>query len=673
MQDRPYPNLFQPGRIGNLVLRNRTVMAPMSTNLSGPGGAVSPEQVAFYRARAEGGVGMIVVEFCCVEPATGRSEHRQLILDSVAKLDGHQRLVAAIKDAGAAACLQLQHGGQGAVRALLSDGMAVAPSDVPSRRDPSRLSARALTHDEIEHLVECFGRTAELAVQAGYDALELHGAHGYLLTSFLSPMSNRRTDAWGGDEDRRLQFARRVIARVKRALGSRPLIYRLSADEFSPLGLNIDDMVRIAPKLQAAGVDALHVSIGTGWTGLDKVIEPMSAPEGWRLPYARRLRAAVTVPVIGVGQIRWPEMADRAVADGDADFIALGRTLLADPAWPDKAMRGDPAAIRPCTSCNFCVTMHGAENGTIGCAENPRTGRELDPLPDAGALRGRRAVVVGGGPGGIAAALMLDQAGFATELYEARDELGGGLIASAAPPFKEKLLWYLTYLERRLRDSGVKVVLGTRAGTALVAAGHPAIVVIAAGGHATPMPIKGGDLPFVHNAYELLMGDLSMLPAPAGMPVIVYGGGETGCETAEFLCERGHEVVLVSRSPAGQLARSAEPMYRTVLRQRLAGNPRLRIVDRTSIVAIADAGGSADVTLRAEDGTESALRASLVLIAQGRTPDTSMTAQLIADGIPVVAIGDALRGGRIGDAVNHAYDAIVALCASSAPSRQLAC
>ena len=211
---------------------------------------------------------MIVVEFCCVDAATGRSEHRQLTLESAAHLDGHQRLVEAIKGAGAAACLQLQHGGQGAVRALLADGVAVAPSDVLSRKDPAKLSARGLTNAEIEHLVECFGRTAELAVRAGYDALELHGAHGYLLTSFLSPMTNQRDDFWGGDEDRRLNFARAVIGRVKRALGSRPLIYRLSADEFSPHGLSIDDMVRIAPQLEAAGADALHISIGTGWTGV---------------------------------------------------------------------------------------------------------------------------------------------------------------------------------------------------------------------------------------------------------------------------------------------------------------------------------------------------------------------------------------------------------------------
>jgi 2,4-dienoyl-CoA reductase-like NADH-dependent reductase (Old Yellow Enzyme family)/thioredoxin reductase len=666
----PFPSLFSPFKIGNLTLRNRIVMAPMSTNLSGLDGSVSPAQVAFYRARAEGGVGMIIVEFCCIDAATGRSEHRQLTLESASHLDGHQRLVQAITSAGAAACLQLQHGGQGAIRALLADGMAVAPSDVPSTKNPSRLSARALTSLEIEHLVECFGRTAELGVKAGYQAFELHGAHGYLLTSFLSPRNNFRDDAWGGDEERRLNFPRRVIERVKQAIGDRPLIYRFSADEFSPDGLSIDDMERIAPKLAAAGADVLHVSIGTGWTGMDKVIEPMSTPEGWRLPYARRIRAVVDVPVIGVGQIRWPATAERAIAAGDADLIALGRPLLADPAWPIKAEHGDEASIRPCTSCNYCVTMHAGDHGRIACAENPRTGHELDPMPDAGSLRGRRAIVVGGGPGGMAAALMLEQAGFNAELYEARATLGGGLIASAAPPFKEKLTWYQNYLERQLALSDVKVRLNTRIELSNLDGETPAIVVMATGGRAVRMPIEGIDNPLVHDAYDLLMGDASALAQPAALPVLVYGGGETGCETAEYLSERGYSVVLVSRSAQKLLARSAEIVYRGVLRKRLAGNPRIRIIDNTSIVAI-DADGI--VSLRDIDDNHSTIAISQVLIAQGRTPDTNMTDQLLAAGISVVAIGDARRGGRIGDAVNQAYAAITALCATGSTARQLSC
>lgn len=666
----PYPHLFSPLQLGGLTLPNRVVMAPMSTNLGTTTGEVTPEQVAFYRARAAGGTGMVIVEFCCVHPASGRSEHRQLTLENVSHLSGHQRLVEAITGAGSVACLQLQHGGQGAKKDLVQDGLPVTPSEVMSRRDPSRAITRALTHDEIEHLIECFGRTAELGVRAGYQAFELHGAHGYLLTSFLSPFTNHRDDAWGGDEARRLAFPQRVIARVKQAIGGRPLLYRLSADEFTPQGLGIADMERIAPKLVAAGADALHVSLGLGWTGLDKVIDPMSTPEGWRLPYARRIRAATGVPVIAVGQIRWPETADRAVREGDTDLIALGRPLLADAEWVRKAREGRRDDIRPCTSCNYCVTLGSGEHGRIGCAENPRTGRELQALPHSAS--GGRVIVVGAGPGGMAAALLAQQAGFDTELLEARATLGGGLVASAAPPHKDKLQWYQRYLERQLTTSTVTVHTSTRGEAEPLTNRRARLVVLAHGGRANRLPIDGVEGRLVLDAHDLLMdGADGVLPEPgATLPLLVYGGGETGCETAEYLAERGHRVVLVSRSAARQLARSAEPIYRSVLLQRLRSNALVSVRELTRLVRISEDGL---VALQLADGTAEHLQVSRVLIAQGRTPDHRLRDALIAAGVPCVEIGDARTGGRIGDAVHDAYRAIDALCATEAPALQPAC
>jgi 2,4-dienoyl-CoA reductase (NADPH2) len=576
-------------------------------------------------------------------------------LESENQLDGHYQLVDTIRESGAAVCLQLQHGGPGVKRSLVEGGIAVGPSDVFSRRDAGRRTARALTRAEIENFIECFERTAELAVRAGYQGIELHGAHGYLLTTFLSPLFNHRDDEWGGDEERRLRFPTRVIARVKAAIGDRPLIYRFSADEFSPQGLGIEDLERIAPRLVAAGADALHVSIGLGATSFDKVIEPMSVPEGWRLPYARRIRAATGVPVIAVGQIRWPDTAERALSDGDADLIALGRTLLADPEWANKARRGAVAEIRPCTSCNFCIALGMGEHGVIGCAENPRTGRELDALPVAGSL-GMRAVVIGAGPGGMAAALLLDQAGYVTELHESRAALGGGLVASAAPPFKDKLRWYQTYLERQLAHSGVRVSLCSQVNLQAIRACAPEVVILAVGGRAIALDIEGIDSNIVHDAYEVLMGADDWLPSPGDGPVLVYGGGETGCEAAEFLAERGHSVILASRSPASQLARSAEMIYRGVLLERLTGNHRIQVLSETHLVRISES----SVMLRARDGTTAEMPVSRVLIAQGRAPDSHLQTELNEAGIDYVTIGDARQGGRIGDAVRDAYAAVMA-------------
>jgi len=653
-----FPRLFSPFKLRGLTLPNRVLMAPMSTNLGSRDGQVTDETLAFYRARAAGGLGMIVVEFCCVEPATGRSEHRQLAIDTPAHVAGHKRLVDAIHESGTIACLQLQHGGQGARRDSIGDDLPLAPSDVFSRKDPTRRTARAMTDADIERMIACFGASAAAGIEAGYDAVELHGAHGYLLTSFISPLTNHRDDAWGGDEARRLEFPRRVIAAVRAAIGDRPLIYRLSADEFAPKGLNVDDMARIAKTIVAAGVDALHVSLGLGWTGLENVIEPSSQPEGWRLPFSRRIKQAVDVPIITVGQIRWPAMAESAIANGDCDLVALGRPLLADPDWAMKAAAGKVDEIRPCTSCNYCVALSMPADGRIGCAENPRAGHEMDPLVDA-PRRGKKAVVVGAGPGGMAAALLLDQAGYDTELIEARATLGGGLIASAAPPHKDKLGWYQSYLERRLAASAVKVTTGTRADADLIAARGPDVVFVASGRSTAVYPFEGGKAAIVHDAYELLMGDGAWLDKIGPGTVLVYGGGETGCETAEYLTERGRDVLLVSRSSLKDLARTAEMIYRGVLLRRLKTNKHLRILGDTTLLRV-----DGDIAvLRAADGTESKVPVTTVLVAQGRTADTALASALESRGLQVKVIGDARTGGRIGDAVRDAYEAVTALAA----------
>lgn len=664
MSASPYPLLFSPYRLRDLTIPNRVAMAPMSTGMAGPNGELTEDQIAFYGERARGGTGMIIVEFTCVDRASGVAEDRQLSLDNPANIDGHKRLVDVIKAAGSVPCIQLQHGGPFAKRHLVEGGMPWAPSDFYFGKRRDTPYARGMTAGEVEFLVEQFGRTAELAVQAGYEALELHGAHGYLLASFLSPLTNQRDDEWGGDETRRMKFATSVLKRIRAVIGNRPLIYRMSVDEFAPGGLTIDDSCRIAPHLVAAGADALHASTGLGWVAFEKVVEPMSTPEGWRLPYARKLREAAKCPVIGVGQIRWPETAEKALAEGDCDLIALGRPLLADPAWANKAKAGALKDITPCTSCNFCIQW-GMTHGGVACAENPRTAHERDAIPDAGPERGKPAVVVGAGPGGLSAALLLDKAGYQTELYETRDVLGGGLIASAAPPHKEKLEWYRQHLVHRLSGSGVKLHLNEAAKADEVIARRPAITIVAAGAQPKQMPIEGIDHPLVFDAYESLMGDDRWLPANRELPVLIYGGGETGTETAEYAAERGYKVLLVSRSPASKLARSAESVYRKVLLDRVAKNPLIEVIENTAVTRIGDDGA----TLQTNEGAVRTVPVSRVLIAQGRDPDNGFAERLSAAGLSCVTIGDNRKGGRIGDAVHDAYHAVKDHVDALAPAR----
>jgi len=650
----PYPTLLSPLRLGSLTIRNRTMMAAMSTGLSDHGGRVSEDQIAYYSERARGGVGMVAVEFACVDSRFGLSEERQLVIDDDAVIPGHERLVAAIRREGATPALQLQAPGQFAIPQPGS--LPVAPSDVTSRRDGS-LRARALTEAEIIGLVGSFRAAARRAMRAGYEGIELHAAHGYLLMAFLSPAMNERDDNWGGDEERRLAFPAAVIRAVKAEIGTAPLLYRVSGDDFTPGGLGVEDMVRIAPQLVEAGLDGLDVSSGTLGGSLERTIDPMSV-EGWRFDMTRRIREAVSVPVGGVGA-RTPEAAEASLTRGDLDFVALGRPLLADPHWVAKAAAGESSDIRPCTSCNWCADRVFKHLPT-GCAENPRTGRERVPLLRRDVGAGRKVVVVGAGPGGLAAAIQAESVGFAVTLFESETRLGGGLLASAAPPHKENLLWYSNYLARRVERSLVDVRLGERATLEMIVALEPFAVIQSQGSSALPLDVPGVGSPHVVSAYDLLL-DKGPAPEEWGGPVVVYGGGESGCEIAELIAAHGLDVTLVSRSGERELARAAEPLYRKVLLGRLRTNPRITLALESHLLAISES----EVEI---SGADNPIRipAAMVVIAQGRQSNSDFHDQLRERGITSILIGDAQQIGRIGEAVHDANTAVRELAGAGA-------
>lgn len=666
-----YPQLFSPFSVRGLTLPNRTVMAPMSTELGARDGSVTPAMIAFYRERAKGGFGLIVVEYTCVQPDTGRAHEYQLTLEDRRNVAGHRRLVRAVHEYGSKAFIQLQHSGQYATRSLLPDQMPVGPGNLFSKKDPDRQTCRALSSDEVAQMVRSFGAAAALAVEAGYDGVELHGTHGYLLSQFLSPYFNRRDDEWGGDFERRMAFPLAVIREVRKALGDRVLSYRLSVDEFIPGGLTIEDMELIAPRLAEAGADLLHCSAGLGiGAAFETVIEPMSTPEGWRIPYAARIRRAAGAPVIAVGQIRWPETAEAALENEQADLIALGRPSLADPDWPAKARSGLRSAIRPCTSCNWCLAPH-KDRHHVGCAENPRAGNELDPPLDAETGTGRRAVVVGAGPGGMAAALLLVQSGFETHLFEQRSRLGGGIIPSATPPGKEKLFWYSAYLEQQIGQSAVNLHLGQRAGVEDIAALAPDIVLLASGTERIDLPITGLTQSNSVDAYDILIGDKA-IDLPASSNVVVYGGGETGCECAEFCAAKGLRVTLVTRSRANELARSADQFYRGPLLRRIHANPLISVIDNCHVRAFSPDG----VILErkgADDAANGPIKADKLILAQGRRPAQALHAELLAAGFAVSLVGDCSQVGRIGDAVQMAYQAVLGLRADFGALRHARC
>lgn len=661
-----FPALFSPIEIGSMRLKNRIVMAPMESHLGNADGSVSRESIAYYRERALGGVGMVIVEFTCVDGQDGFSGMApQLRLDSPFFRASHAKLASAIQLAGAKACVQLSHAGRQSHPDVIGR-QVVAPSAIPLRSYPRATMPRALEDDEIDRIIRSYAHAAALAVSAGYDAVMLHGAHGYLLSQFLSPLANQRDDRWGGDLERRMRFPLEVVKAVRQAIGDKPLLYRMTVSDFLAGGTTVEDSEQVAPQLCEAGVDAIDISCGS-LDRVDVIMEPMSVPEGARLPMARRIRAATGKPVLCAGVMRHPDKAEAAIVEGDIDVVSLGRALLADPFWPAKAKAGRADDIRPCTSCNWCIMELGA-NRSVGCAENPRTGHETDP-PIERFAQGMRAAVVGAGPGGMAAALLLDQSGFDVELYEKRGALGGNLITSATPPGKDKLFWYHRFLERRIAASGVQVRLNAEADAEMLAAQRPDVVIVAAGARLAPLHLDGpGGLP-VAPAYAALLGDVVPPKGEVGRPIVIFGGGETGAETADFLAAQGHQVLLVTRSGADRIARNAEALYRQHVLARLRDNPAIEVVDHTRVVAVSEDG----VTLIGPDGQTREQTASCLLLAHGLAPDTTLADALAGTGFVVVSVGDCRRVARIGEAVNEAYRAVQGLRRSLGAEDLIAC
>ncbi|MBI2217776.1 MAG: FAD-dependent oxidoreductase [Candidatus Rokubacteria bacterium] len=629
--------LFAPGTIGPMEVPNRLVMAPMVVQLAAESGAVTDRSVEHYARRAAGGVGLVIVEAAYVAPE-GKAFACQLGIDRDALVPGHVELVEAVHRAGSRIALQIHHGGARA-KPELTGGVLVAPSAVA--QDGSQVAPHALGTGEIETLAERFAAAAVRAQHAGYDAVEIHGAHGYLIHEFLSPAANVRADAYGGTRDNRLRFAGLVVRRVREAVGARfPILFRLSAEG----GYGIDEAVEIARALDAWGVDAIHVSVG-GTAPITLVpadTSPMARPEGWLVSHGAAIRQRVSVPVIVVGEIRHPTFAEAVLARRQADFIALARPLLADPDWPAKARAGKDDDIRLCISCDHC-RMALAWTRPIRCLVNPETGREREFSAVAPAAAPKRVVVVGGGPAGLEAARRATTRGHRVTLYERESELGGQLHLAARPPHKAKIEWLTRWLVAQARDAGVVLRTSATFRPDALTEGEIDAIVVATGARPLEEPVPGARPGQVLSAWQVLDDR-----APVkGMAVVVLGGRQMGCETAEFLAERGNRVTLVSRSRAEDLAGDVVATYRAPLLARLG---RLGVAIRTGSDVRELANGTALVVDDA--GREDAVAAELVIMARGSVPQPAWSGDELRTKVrEVYAVGDCVEPRIIADAL----------------------
>lgn len=453
-------DLFAPGRIGPVTLPNRVVMASMTTRAADAEGFVTEDGMAYYRARARGGVGLITVEMAAPEKV-GRHRFHELGLYDDRFLPGLTRLVAMIHGEGSAASIQLGHGG-GHTRKDICGETPIAPSAVPHpvlEITMETIVPEAMTKARIEQTIRAYVEAADRARRAGFDCVEIHASHGYLISQFHTPAENIRTDEYGGSLENRARFGLEITRRIKAEVPGVGVIYRLTVEDYFPEGLPFEDGFRIAAWAAGAGADALHVSAGhyRSLPSAARMIPPMWMGEAPFLDFARQIKRAVSVPVIAVGNLGDPALARQAVESGEVDFIALGRPLLADPDWVTKTKEGRP--VRRCLACNSCVDgMRGG--GKLHCLVNPTVGREL-LFAKGRPPSGERIAVIGGGPAGLSYASLVAEENEVT-LFERGESLGGSFrLAGLAPKFQEvetragTFLSYINALEKDCRSKGV--------------------------------------------------------------------------------------------------------------------------------------------------------------------------------------------------------------------------
>jgi len=638
----PYPHLFSPGTIAGLELKNRIVQTPMGTGLIDLG-CVTDREVAFQEERARSGVGLMITGGAAVHP-TSRFPARIIVeLWDEDGIEALGRRCDAVHRHGARIFGQLIHlgretpGGQ-------TDWVPMGPSAVPHLRDPG--VPHVMTTAEIRMVVDAFGRSAVNSKAAGYDGVEIHGAHGYLVSQFLSPESNRRSDAYGGTVEGRTRLLVELVEEIRERCGANfPLGVRLSADDYVAGGLTLDDTREIVLTLQdAAPVD--YLSITTGMRG--NYVKDSTYDEGFALDSAQAIRGDVDVPVIVAGRIRHPDLAERALAEGKTDFVGIGRAQLADPAWVEKAREGHADRIRLCVG--IVQDCRRAE-GIVACTINARTGRELEWGPVRRAAVARRVVVAGGGPGGLEAARAAAESGHDVVVYERADVLGGQLRVAAAGPTREELLDFVYYLERELARLDVDVRLGVEADPERVLADRPDLVVCATGATPEPpeFPIRGDAR--VVTVWELLGGALDD-PGARALVVDDGSGFWHSISAAEYLAERGAAVELVTPARGVGLAIPHESIV-NVTRRLGANGVRVRV-----LATVTSVDGDLVSLREGFAGETSETRADLVVVRTKMRADDELARALEGAGPALALIGDAAAPRRLNHAVLDADRAV---------------
>ena len=635
-----FKSLFSPFRIGKLELKNRIVMPPMATNFAGTDGKVNDRHNAYYVKRAQGGVGYITFEHTGILKE-GKASPGMALIDGDDKTPLFKKLVDAVHREGGKIFIQINHAGR-QTSSSITGVPIVAPSPIPC---PVRKEMpHPLSVGEIQGLVEAFRQAARRVKQAGADGVEVHMAHGYLLCQFLSPFSNQRDDEYGGSPEKRLKMPLAVLNAVRNTVGPDfPIVCRLSADEYVEGGLKLEDSIPIAKALEKNGADALHISACIAPSGYLNH-PPYYVGEGVFTYLAQGIKAAVKIPVITVGRIRTPELANQVIEEKKADLVSMGRALIADPFLPKKAMEGKVEDIIPCISCNRCILS--IRRGDLYCAVNPETGREAT-LVVKKAESPKKVWVIGGGPGGMKAAEIAARRGHQVTLFEAQDQLGGQFLLAAIPPHKQVLREFVTYLWKQIDKVGVKTVLNKPFDLKLLEKEKPDAAIVATGAKPLIPEIDGIQKAKVFNVWEALSN-----PGSLGQKVLILGGGGVGAEVADFLSEKGKKVTLVEMREAIALDLVGHLQHYLNLRLK---NKEVQVLTSTKAVRFEEAG------LWVEDpqGTRKLTGFDSVVISMGSVSSVGLTEGVKKKVSQVLVVGDAEKPREVTEALLEAEEAAI--------------
>ena len=640
-----YRRLFEKGNIGPVQIRNRVAMTAMGNGLASWDGEASPELIRFYEDRGKGGCGLIFTEFTRVDETSGACNPNQLCIATRKHVRSVQRMAESVHRHGGRIFVQLHHGGREAPPALNDGKQPMGPSAIVNK--VSGIMPREMTREDIAYIVGKFVNAAVNCKKAGIDGVELHGAHGYLLGSFLSPLTNQRTDEYGGSVEKRCRIVIDIIDGIRKACGSYPICVRINGDDFVEGGTTIDQAVETAKLLEAAGADALNVSCAV-YESVPNMIEPNYYEEGWRKHLAKTVKANVHVPVIAVNTIKFPATAEKLLEEDVSDFVGVSRGQMADPEWVNKTHAGREDLIRKCMGCMQCnksVVM----DGYLSCAANPVTGRGTmyndEYLLKTGEQR--TVAVIGGGPAGMQAAVILAKRGFRPVLLEEKSYLGGMAYLATKPPHKRMVEEFIKTMEAELKEYGVEVRLNTTATVEAVKALDPYGVIVANGGIEIVPQVKGIDSPIVYTMEEVLLGKANLHKKK----VAVIGGGMVGLETAHYLCV-DNDVTIVEMTAA--LGATMYPTVRnklvSILKEdgvKILLNHALHAVENSTVVMLRTDSENREVV---------SMEVDAVVVAVGRKANTKLADEMEAAFEHVAIAGDCVTGGSILEATRTGND-----------------